>query len=471
MVFPEGGQTSTPDHPTVAEAEAEVLGPERTGTHVLRGSREGQRVGDGALLLVQGSDTAELLVGAPGDPLEGNAAGSLTIHPVTWDDTAVYGDDTAVLAGAAGSSFGCSALALPGTQLIAVGACTRSAEAGEQLGAVYLFTDSVLHEGGIAWERAAGRVEGAVEHSGLGTALAAGDFNGDGLTDLLAGAPTAEGGRGRVYVLDDIVGAPWQSAVDVAPLARGTAGDDALGSSILVDGDLTGDGHDDLVVCAPGWDIAGVPSAGACGIIPGGTSPDSHTDLDDRVVSVIYGSRLGDSAGDGTMGVQVGHFLDSGSGSDALSIAVALPGSDDDSGAVLVVAPDDLDGFVSATAATLRINGDGRFGHSLAALPGGGLLIGAPELGVGGAAFALLPDDIWMPSGEAVHAADVSDGIWLGMEPDGGFGTRVAGAADLDGDQWPDIAVGAPGPTDASTGSVTVTALPAGWPLKSTRFN
>ena len=151
-----------------------------------------------------------------------------------------------------------------------------------------------------------------------------------------------------------------------------------------------------------------------------------------------------------------------------LTYAVALPGADDGSGAVLVVAPDDLDGFVSATAATLRIDGDGRFGHSLAALPGGGLLVGAPEFGQGGAAFALLPDDIWMPSGEAVHASDISEGIWLGMEPDGGFGTRVTGAADLDGDQWPDIAVGAPGPTDASTGSVTVTALPAGWPTGST---
>ena len=117
-----------------------------------------------------------------------------------------------------------------------------------------------------------------------------------------------------------------------------------------------------------------------------------------------------------------------------------MPGAERDSGAVLVVGPDDLDGFVSATAATLRIDGDGRFGHSLAALPGGGLLVGAPEFGQGGAAFAVVPDQIWMPAGEAIHASDVADAIWIGANPGGHFGLRGDGH-DIDGDRWPDVLI------------------------------
>jgi hypothetical protein len=72
-----------------------------------------------------------------------------------------------------------------------------------------------------------------------------------------------------------------------------------------------------------------------------------------------------------------------------------------------------------------------------------------------------------MPTGEAVHASDVSDAIWIGTTPEERFGTRVAGGTDLDGDHWPDIVVGAPGPSSSSPGTVTVTALPAGWPVES----
>jgi hypothetical protein len=267
-----------------------------------------------------------------------------------------------------------------------------------------------------------------------------------------------------VYLFDDITGQLWQSAADLPPLARGTAGDDGLGSSLLLEGDLTNDGHDDLILCAPGWDIAGVPGAGACGVLPGGHALDAIGDLESSVVSIIYGSRLGDAAGAGASGAQVGRFLDP----ERLSIAVSLPGANDGDGAVLVVHPDDLDGYVSATAATLRVDGDGQFGLSMASLPGGGLLVGAPDFGQGGAAFALLPDEIWMPSGQPVHASDVATGIYLGMEPDSGFGTTVTGGTDLDGDAWFDVAIGAPGPAERSPGAVTVAPLPPGWPAKPT---
>ena len=101
----------------------------------------------------------------------------------------------------------------------------------------------------------------------------------------------ADGGRGRIYVHEDIISTPCQYSSDLTPLVRGTAGDDALGRTLLMEGDLTGDGYGDLVVCAPGWDVAGVPGAGACGVIAGGFAESDDAQLEDQVVSTIYGSR------------------------------------------------------------------------------------------------------------------------------------------------------------------------------------
>lgn len=469
-MFP-GGQAAADDTDANGSLTAyEALdGPERTGTHTILGVEPGRQLGAGALAILPATadHPIQLLVGAPTDPTMGRSAGSITAQAIPWSREADYAVDSPPIHGGAGASLGCTAAVVPATQLVAVSACTRSAEAGEGLGAVYLFHQDTLQTGGLAWEEAAGRVEGTEARSHLGHSLAVGDLDGDGATDLVVGAPSADGGRGRVYLIEDVGASPWVSTADLTPLAHGTAGDDALGTSMVLGGDLTGDGHADLVVCAPGWDIAGIPSAGACGVIAGGIAGPIHGNLEDHVTSVVYGSRLGDQAGAGDHGVAVGPFL--GDTLDGLSLAVGLAGAEDGGGSVLVVGPSDLDGYVSATAATLRIDGDGGFGTSLAPLPGGGLLVGAPGFGSGGAAFALLPDRIWMPTGERATAGDIATGIWVGLESGGGLGTRVAGGTDLDGDLWPDIVLGAPGPSESSPGSVSVQALPAGWPTKGER--
>ncbi|OGR99856.1 MAG: hypothetical protein A2V88_10800 [Elusimicrobia bacterium RBG_16_66_12] len=89
--------------------------------------------------------------------------------------------------------------------------------------------------------------------------LSHGDFNGDGLADILIGAPLADGpdnsrdGAGEAYVIFGRSQLP--TTLDLAKtqdlIISGGAQGDALGFSVL-GADVNGDGRDDILVGAPG---------------------------------------------------------------------------------------------------------------------------------------------------------------------------------------------------------------------------
>ncbi|MGD8395605.1 MAG: FG-GAP-like repeat-containing protein, partial [Candidatus Eiseniibacteriota bacterium] len=86
---------------------------------------------------------------------------------------------------------------------------------------------------------------------------AAGDFNGDGFSDALVGAPkyyVGETQEGWAFIYlgsgDGLqAGAPWWNCKSNQSFAR-------LGESVAYAGDVNGDGHSDILVGAPRWDSA-----------------------------------------------------------------------------------------------------------------------------------------------------------------------------------------------------------------------
>jgi hypothetical protein len=125
---------------------------------------------------------------------------------------------------------------------LAVASTTASSSAG----AVYLYESPIysVTDSSAAFAVLQGDSSGDL----VGTTLGSADMDGDGLEDLLVGAPGVTGGYGRLYVVYN----PVPSSVALGTSAdlewQGTNNFDELGGSLAVVGDINGDGRTDLQV-------------------------------------------------------------------------------------------------------------------------------------------------------------------------------------------------------------------------------
>lgn len=381
-------------------------------------------------------------------------------------------------------------------------------------------------------------------YGSLGMAvLGAGDLNGDGWPDIAVGAPTA-GDGGEVYVwygpLDDL------EALDSADLTFYAEEVDLEVGASLGAGDLDGDGVRDLVIGAPGGTVA--TGGLAVYIIHGAEIEDAPlvdspvvdiigrsggesiaTDVDfrggDSVVDLLIGTggalifiqgpvtesvddykdiydgylRGSSASGTGDAVIFAGDVNADGSPDIVLGepIGAWSLGGDDDRGDSSGVA------FLYTEASQLReddatVDGvydrslsgeatDDRLSHALAPagdVDGDGyadVLIGAPGTDAratdGGTVYLLFGADWWALGDKGRLGAESISTRIDGDEEGMALGSALAGNLNLDGDDVPDFAMGAPGADDGA-GAVlvwygalqdTAKASDAGWRVNGAR--
>ena len=341
-----------------------------------------------------------------------------------------------------------------------------------------------------AWSPTTGQVLWTVDGAQPGDRLGArletlGDVDGDGVADVVGGIPGAQSGAGELSILSGATGATISSVVD-------SGADSGFGSVIAAGGDWNGDGVPDFAVGAPSFDSQGVVDTGRVRIYSGlppsqGTTAVLLQTITGTAVGETFGQGLSfvaDRDGDGKDELIVAHRLAGGAsrgfsifaGGSAASLATVAPlGAGPDFGSGFATDRDlNGDGVPEILVGDeTAIGGDGRtwlydgatlnlirmrsgasgagLGFSLAFvgdLDGNGsedYVLGAPRFfSIGGqwAGRVLLVDGA---TGDLLNDALVPQGLspeaFVGSLTSR-LGTSVAGLGDVDGDGFPDFAVG-----------------------------
>ncbi|MCI0589008.1 MAG: hypothetical protein L0323_19480 [Planctomycetes bacterium] len=343
----------------------------------------------------------------------------------------------------------------------------------------------------------------------FGSSLAAiGDLDGDGVEDLLVGAPGADPGgladAGRATLFSGSTGAALL-------VLDGSSASDAFGTSVAGPGDLDGDGFPELFVGAPFASPGGVFAAGRAVVFSGNgvgiLFSFDGTNLQDRLGMAVAGA--GDVNGDGVADLVVGapsaSLILSGifglgqagvfSGLDGsllisftttvgyseLGTAVAGAGDANADGYADVIVGAPGWGFPSPGLNLGLVSlYSGQSGAILSSLAGTGSSppgrLGSSVAGVGDVNGNGVLDYIaGAPNAGSARVIASSGGVLAtltGEPPGDSFGRAVAGLGDVTGDGRPEIAVGAPtaDPSGlADAGRVRVFSFP-GFPAGSSIF-
>ncbi len=192
----------------------------------------------------------------------------------------------------------------------------------------------------------------------FGSALAAGDFNGDGRADLAIGAPGKAGGTGSVSViygslagLHPLAATPngvvpsqlWHQDVAVPAAIEGVRAPGEWFGVALAAGDFNGDGRADLAVGVPRATVGGAVQAGEVNVIygsPTGLNPAFVGLPADQIWSQSSAGILDDGVLGGEMfgyAVAAGDFNADGRADLAIGAPYDSPGNVTSSGAVNII--------------------------------------------------------------------------------------------------------------------------------------
>jgi hypothetical protein len=281
---------------------------------------------------------------------------------------------------------------------------------------------------------------GGASSSETGTALAAGDFDGDGYADTVVGEASDDCDAQDCGTARVLTGAVWPASIAASPgvwefsrySSSSTFGGLGVGSAAAALGDLDGDGNEEVAIGAPDND--------------GGWGGAVFVRSDVPITSYLWGGDIwlaeasSDLAGFSVAG---GNDLD---GDGLGDLAIGAPGRTGLAGAVYVTYTPGS-GYVSLSTADLRIDGEtaSYLGSSVAIssdMDGDGrgeLLMGAREYsgGTGRAYIAY--------GGSSLSLAVDADVFIDGSAAGDYLGSAVCGPGDVDVDGGADLLVGAYG--------------------------
>ena len=323
-------------------------------------------------------------------------------------------------------------------------------------------------------------IDGSHKWSGISVA-SAGDFNGDGIDDIIIGSDYGNSGAGKSYLLfgkNSQAGESFGSDMDLSALnlpdgfaMTGLSAGDRYGRSVSSAGDINGDGYADIIIGAPHVDPnnGGITNAGESYVIYGKSMQAIQQDSPNHIDSVITGLGYGDNTGHSVS--TAGDF--NGDGFDDIIIGAPyadfdqqryigkcylLFGGADGFGArpdlaslagsngllILGINSTDYSGYSVSSAGD--INGDG-LGDVIIGAYGADGKRGSGYVVFGKTDQAREQDDTYNSGNGSLNLSELNgrNGFVIrGIDVGDKSGWSVSGAGDLNNDGFDDIVIGAP---------------------------
>jgi hypothetical protein len=288
----------------------------------------------------------------------------------------------------------------------------------------------------------------------------AGDFNDDGIDDLIIGALTVDNnqtlGTGAIYVIyGNSTG--FNHPFNLANLngnngfkAYGVSQFDFLGRSASTIGDINNDNIDDVIACSTDKSVGNLSQAGSCYVIFGSASTSSPFDL--TTLNGTNGFIIESSIANEQLGYKSGFAGDfNDDGIDDLYVngvgtekAYIIYGQSTLFQAELNLSNlNGVNGFaITETGeSTHAISYAGDFNHDGIS----DMVLGKPELNnFTGSAFVLFGDNTW-PQTFSLNNFNSSNGITInGINENDFTGLSVSNAGDINGDGITDLVISSP---------------------------